>query len=68
MLQNLRNLPHSATLRFNFRLLLNYLKLSFHNYTVKKVRRFPVPRWDVTNQTVPGREKLIISVQGEFGY
>ncbi len=25
-------------------------------YTVKKGYRFPVPNWDVTNQTLPGCE------------
>ncbi len=27
-------------------------------YTVKKVIAFPVPSWDVTNQTLPGIDKL----------
>jgi hypothetical protein len=37
-------------------------------YTVKKVSNFPLPCGDVTNQTLPGREKLIIPGHGEFGY
>jgi hypothetical protein len=36
-------------------------------YTVKKVNDFPVPSRDVTYQTLPGRENLIISGHGEFG-
>jgi hypothetical protein len=30
--------------------------LGNENYTVEKVSHFPVPRWDFTNQTLPGRE------------
>ncbi len=26
------------------------------NHTVKKVSHFPIPSWDVTYQTLPGRE------------
>jgi hypothetical protein len=33
-------------------------------YTVKKVIVFPVPRRDVTNQTLPGREKFNYSRAG----
>ncbi len=36
-------------------------------YTVKKVIDFPVPSLDVTNQTLPGREKFHYSRQAEFG-
>ncbi len=35
-------------------------------YTVKKVVDFPVPSREVTNQTLPGGDNLIIPVQGEF--
>jgi hypothetical protein len=28
-------------------------------YAVKKVSDFPVPSWDVTNQTLPARKSLI---------
>ncbi len=35
-------------------------------YTVKKVSRFPVPSRDVTNQSVPGREKLNYFRPGRF--
>ncbi len=34
-------------------------------YIVKKINDFPVPSRDVTNQTLPGREYLIISGHGE---
>ncbi len=38
------------------------------NYTVKKiVIDFPISSRDVTNQTLPGREKSNYSCQGEFG-
>ncbi len=35
-------------------------------YTVIKVSDFAVPRRDVTNQTLPGREELFLC-RGEFG-
>jgi hypothetical protein len=35
-----------------------------HMYTVKNVSNNPVP---FTNQTLPGRDNLIIPGQGEFG-
>jgi hypothetical protein len=35
-------------------------------YTVKKVIVFPVPSRDVTNQTLPGREKFNYSRPGRF--
>jgi hypothetical protein len=37
---------------------------NFIIYTVKKVSHFPVPSRDVTDQTLPGREKLIYSRPG----
>ncbi len=33
----------------------------------QKVTDFPVPSRDVSNQTLPGRDLLIIPDQGEFG-
>ncbi len=36
-------------------------------YTVKKVTDFPVSSRDVTNQTLPGGNNLVIPHQGEFG-
>jgi hypothetical protein len=33
-------------------------------HTVKKIIVFPVPSWDVTNQTLPGRELLNYSRPG----
>jgi hypothetical protein len=36
-------------------------------HTVKKVSDFPVPNWDVINQTLPGQKELnYYSGQGEF--
>ncbi len=35
-------------------------------YTVKKSYRFSIPSQDVANQTLSGRELLIIPGQGEF--
>jgi hypothetical protein len=37
------------------------------DYTVKKVNDFPVPSRDVTYQTLPGGNNLIIPGQREFG-
>jgi hypothetical protein len=41
-----------------------YERVSPSSYTVKKISDFPVPSWDVTKQTLPGRECF----KGEFGY
>ncbi len=46
------------------RMLATLLK---YRHTVKKVSNFPVPSRVVTNKTLPDRENLIISGQGEFG-
>jgi hypothetical protein len=35
-----------------------------HRYTVRKVINFPVPSLDVTDQTLPGQEKLNYSRPG----
>jgi hypothetical protein len=41
---------------------------SLSSHTVKKVVDFPVLSRDVTNQTLPGEDNLIIPSQEEFGY
>jgi hypothetical protein len=38
------------------------------NALLKKFTDFPVPSRDVTNQTLPGRDNLIVPGQGEFGW
>ncbi len=47
----------------NVLLLFSHIHISVI-YTVKKVSGFPVPRRDVTYQTLPGREKLNYSSPG----
>jgi hypothetical protein len=44
-----------------------YTGICYGIYTVKKVSGFPVPIRDVTYQTLPGRDNLIIPVLREFG-
>ncbi len=36
-------------------------KTQVRTYTVKKVNDFPVPSRDVTNQTLPGREWVLLA-------
>jgi hypothetical protein len=47
--------------------LLLYTTPLLHITQVYTVTDFPVPSRDVTNQTLPGRDNLIIPRQGEFG-
>ncbi len=35
-------------------------------HTLTKVSNFPVPSWNVTNQTLPGREKLTQDGDGKI--
>ncbi len=53
--------------KWNF--FLEFLKgdqrsLLLNTYTAKKIFDFPVPSWDVPNQTLPGREKFNYSRPG----
>jgi hypothetical protein len=45
----------NSDLLFRVLICVHFLGIG-NKYTVKKVGDFPVPRRDVTNQTLPGRE------------